>query len=154
MFWVKLNGGVWFQNPKKIRLPYCTSGHWFALLAIQWYFTKRKQKKIELVARPARSIAAQFCCWNRRSNNLASLYFERGTGLFRFAWCRGIDCGGSEAKAGSRIDCGGSGPQTGVQMGVEGGFVADLDLGETHGADESLDVRFTWKAKTQSIIIC
>ena len=27
-------------------------GHWFALQANQWFFTKRKQKKIELVSRP------------------------------------------------------------------------------------------------------
>ena len=27
-------------------------GHWFALQANQWVFTKRKQKKIELMARP------------------------------------------------------------------------------------------------------
>ena len=27
-------------------------GHWFALQANQWFFMKRKQKKIELVARP------------------------------------------------------------------------------------------------------
>ena len=29
-----------------------TRGHWFALQANKWFFTKRKQKNIELVARP------------------------------------------------------------------------------------------------------
>ena len=32
-------------------------GHWFALQANQWFFTKRKQKKIELVARPGIVVA-------------------------------------------------------------------------------------------------
>ena len=36
-----------------------TSALWFALQANQWFFTKRKQNKIELVARPGKEVLRQ-----------------------------------------------------------------------------------------------
>ena len=41
-------------------------GHWFALQANQSFFTKRKQKKIELVARPGRWRSQRWWCWSKR----------------------------------------------------------------------------------------
>ena len=66
-------GSCW-EN--RIEQCFPDEGHWFALQANQWFFTNRKQKKIELVARPGIDSHRGHC---RAVNNgvLANIHCRR-----------------------------------------------------------------------------